>query len=84
VGRDRKLKHALYMMTMLQVHRPSTGRAYYRRKLAEGKSPKEAAVFEAAAVGRRLPMPAGRPAPPAKPGRTGLSADCLPPASDHG
>jgi transposase len=39
---DRKLNHALYMMAMVQVRRPSAGQAYYRRKLAEGKSPKEA------------------------------------------
>ena len=30
------------MMAMVQVRRPSAGPAYYRRKLAEGKSPKEA------------------------------------------
>jgi transposase len=39
---DRKLKHALYMRAMVQVGRPSAGQAYYQRKLAEGKSPKEA------------------------------------------
>jgi transposase len=39
---DRKLNHALYMMAMAQVRRPSPGQAYYRRKLAEGKAPKEA------------------------------------------
>jgi transposase len=39
---DRKLNHALYMMAMVQVRRPSAGQVYYRRKLAEGKSPKEA------------------------------------------
>jgi transposase len=39
---DRKLNHALYMMAMVQVRRLSAGQAYYRRKLAEGKSPKEA------------------------------------------
>jgi transposase len=39
---DRKLNHALYMMAMVQVRRPSAGQLYYRRKLAEGKSPKEA------------------------------------------
>ena len=39
---DRKLNHALYMMAIVQVRRPSAGQAYYRRKLAEGKSPKEA------------------------------------------
>ena len=30
------------MMAMVQVRRPSAGQAYYKRKLAEGKSPKEA------------------------------------------
>jgi Transposase IS116/IS110/IS902 family len=39
---DRKLNHALYMMAMVQVCRPSAGQAYYRRKLAEGTSAKEA------------------------------------------
>jgi len=39
---DRTLNHALCMMAMVQVRRPSAGQAYYRRKLAEGKSPKEA------------------------------------------
>jgi transposase len=39
---DRKLNHALYMMAMVQVRRPSAGQAYYQRKLTEGKSPKEA------------------------------------------
>jgi transposase len=39
---DRTLNHALYMMAMMQVRRPSAGQAYYQRKLAEGKSAKEA------------------------------------------
>ena len=39
---DRKLNHALYMMAMVQVRRPSAEQACYQRKLAEGKSPKEA------------------------------------------
>ena len=30
------------MMAMVQVRRPSAEQAYYRRKLAKGKSPKEA------------------------------------------
>jgi transposase len=37
---DRKLNYALYMMAMVQVRRPSAGQTYYRRKLAEGKSPR--------------------------------------------
>jgi transposase len=39
---DRRLNHALYMMAIVQIRRPTAGQAYYRRKLAEGKSPKEA------------------------------------------
>ena len=39
---DRELNHALYMVAMVQVRRPSAGQAYYRRKRDEGKSPKEA------------------------------------------
>jgi transposase len=39
---DRKLNHALYMMAIVQIRHPTPGQAYYRRKLAEGKSPKEA------------------------------------------
>jgi transposase len=39
---DRKLNHALYMVAIVQVRWPSAGQAYYRRKRAEGKSPKEA------------------------------------------
>ena len=37
---DRKLNHALYMMAMVQVRRPSAGQAYYRRKPAEGSRPR--------------------------------------------
>jgi transposase len=39
---DRKLNHALYMMAMVQIRHPTAGQAYYRRKRAEGKAPKEA------------------------------------------
>jgi len=67
---DRRLNHALYMMAMVQVRRPSAGQAYYRRKLAEGKSPKEAlrclkrrlsdAVYRCLLADQRLqPCPAG-------------------------
>jgi transposase len=30
------------MMAIVQIRHPTAGQAYYRRKLAEGKSPKEA------------------------------------------
>ena len=39
---DRKRNHALYMMAIVQIRHPTAGQVYYRRKLAEGKAPKEA------------------------------------------
>jgi transposase len=40
---NRRLNHAIHMAAVTQIsHRHSEGRAYYDRKLAEGKTPKEA------------------------------------------
>jgi transposase len=39
---DRQLNHALHMMAITQLSGDTTGRAYYRRKRAAGKSHKEA------------------------------------------
>jgi transposase len=39
---NRRLNHALYLMAIVQLRHPTAGQTYYRRKLAEGKSPKEA------------------------------------------
>jgi transposase len=40
---NRRLNHAIHMVAITQVrHRHSEGRAYYDKKLAEGKTPKEA------------------------------------------
>ena len=40
---NRRLNHAIHMAAVTQVsYRHSGGRAYYERKLAEGKTPKEA------------------------------------------
>jgi transposase len=39
---DRKLNHALHLIAIVQVRHPTAGQAYYRRKRAEGKAPKEA------------------------------------------
>jgi transposase len=40
---NRQLNHVIHMAAVRQVrHRHSEGRAYYDRKIAEGKSPKEA------------------------------------------
>jgi transposase len=41
-GGDRQLNHALHMVAICQITRETEGRAYYRRKLAEGKSEREA------------------------------------------
>lgn len=39
---NRQLNHALHMIGICQVRHDTQGRSYYRRKLAEGKSEKEA------------------------------------------
>ena len=40
---NRRLNHAIHMAAVTQVrHRHSKGRAYYDKKIAEGKTPKEA------------------------------------------
>jgi transposase len=40
---NRRLNHAIHMAAVTQIsHRHSDGRTYYERKLAEGKTPKEA------------------------------------------
>jgi hypothetical protein len=40
---NRRLNHAIHMVAVTQIgHRHSEGRAYYDKKLAEGKTPKEA------------------------------------------
>ena len=40
---NRRLNHAIHMAAVTQIRHPhSDGRAYYDRKLAEGKTPKEA------------------------------------------
>jgi transposase len=39
---NRQLNHALHMIAICQVCHDTQGRTYYRRKLAEAKSEKEA------------------------------------------
>jgi transposase len=39
---DRQLNHAIHMAAVTQVRNDTSGRAYYLRKQAEGKSRKEA------------------------------------------
>jgi hypothetical protein len=48
------------MVAVTQIgHRHSEGRAYYDKKLAEGKTPKEALRAETADQQCRLRLPAG-------------------------
>jgi hypothetical protein len=39
---NRRLNHVLYMAGIVQIRHDTPGRAYYRRKLAEGKTSMEA------------------------------------------
>ena len=39
---NRKLNHALHMIAIVQIRHDTNGQAYYRRKVGEGKSDKEA------------------------------------------
>lgn len=39
---NRKLNHVVHMIAICQARHDTKGRTYYRRKLAEGKSEKEA------------------------------------------
>lgn len=39
---NRKLNHALHMIAIVQIRHDTDGQAYYRRKVGEGKSDKEA------------------------------------------
>jgi transposase len=39
---NRQLNHALHIITIAQIRHPGPGQTYYRRKLDEGKSKKEA------------------------------------------
>ena len=42
VAGNRRLNHALHMAAVSQLRQDCEGQAYYRRKLAEGKTPREA------------------------------------------
>ena len=58
---NRRINHAIHMAAVTQVrYRRSEGRAYYDKKLAEGKTPKEAlrSLIRCSLFGNRLPMDA--------------------------
>ena len=39
---NRRLNHVLYIAAIVQIRHDTPGRAYYRKKIAEGKTPLEA------------------------------------------
>jgi hypothetical protein len=60
---NRKLNYALHMVAVCQARSDARGGVYYRKKLAEGKSRKEAlrclTVPQEARLRRRLQEPRG-------------------------
>ena len=68
---NRRLNHALYLIAVVQLRHPTAGQAYYRRKLAEGKTRKEAlrclkrrisdAVYRCLVADQQLSTPSGNP-----------------------
>lgn len=68
---NRQLNHAMHLAAVTQIGHDSPGRAYYQRKIAEGKSTKEAMR----ALKRKITTPctaSSSPTPPvgSGPGRT--------------
>jgi transposase len=58
---NRRLNHAIHMAAITQIrYRHTKGRAYYDKKLAEGKTPKEALRAQTPDQRRHLRLPAGR------------------------
>jgi transposase len=58
---NRRVNHAIHMVAITQIrYRHSDGRAYYEKKLAEGKTQGSAPVPQAADQRRHLRLPPGR------------------------
>jgi transposase len=78
---DRRVNHVLYIAAIVQIRHDTPGRAYYRRKLEEGKTPLEALRCLrrriSDAVYRRLvaDAPPAQPAEAGPGGQTGATAD---------
>ncbi len=66
---NRKLNHAIHMVAVTQVRNDCAGRAFYLRKQAEGKTPKEALRALKPDLRRDLPPAAPRCSRSAGPGR---------------
>ncbi len=66
---NRRINRALHIMAIVQIRFDTAGRAYYRRRLADGKTPREALrCLKTASVRRGLP-PARRRRGPGDPRR---------------
>jgi transposase len=67
---NRRLNHAVHMAAITQIrHKRSDGRAYYQRKLAEGKTRKEALRCLKRRIGQHHLRAATRRCPQGGPGR---------------
>jgi transposase len=82
---NRRLNHAIHMAAVTQIrHRHSDGRAYYDRKLAEGKTSKEAlrslkrrvsdAIFGRLQADARQPAAASPEGPGGQPGNDSVAS----------
>jgi hypothetical protein len=81
---NRRLNHAIHMAAITQIrHKHSQGRAYYEKKLAEGKTHKEAlralkrrisdAIYAALVADARQAAAAGTMGPGGQPGNLSVS-----------
>jgi transposase len=82
---NRRINHAIHMAAVTQIRYPHTdGRAYYDKKLAEGKTPKEALRALKRQVSdtmyKHLKADAARAAAAGAPVREGTRGTTLPPA----
>jgi transposase len=64
---DRRVNHVLYIAAIVQIRHDTPGRAYYRRKLAEGKTPMEALRCLRRRISDAVYRQLTADAPPAKP-----------------
>ena len=83
---NRRLNHAVHMAAVTQIrYRHSDGRAYYDRKLAEGKTPKKPSAASSGGSATPStpacrPTPAGPPHSPGQRAREGNRGTTLSPA----
>jgi hypothetical protein len=59
---NRRMNHVIHVAAIVQLRHDTESRAYYRRKLAAGKTPRKRSLPQAPDLRRHLPVPRrGRP-----------------------